>query len=176
VRPTGKEILRRLNAEEDAGLRTSVSVQFIGRQPRCSRSRRVRRHALRHAGDDACEGRVRVGKSALTKQFIENLKHDDPRVVTFAGRCYERESVPYKAIDGVIDSMSRFLASIDAAPLLPRQRGLIGQVFRSCAASARSPRRRSTASRGSTRKDHPRALVFGSARLFTKIAAAVPVV
>src|SRR4029077_13619508 len=52
--------------------------------------------------------------------------------VLLAGRCYERESVPYKAVDGVIDALRRYLMrleSVDAAALLPRRASLLAQVF-----------------------------------------------
>ena len=61
-----------------------------------------------------------MGKSALAEQFIAELDRRD--VVVLRGRCYERESVPYKGVDGVIDSLSRFMARLpdkDAAALLP---------------------------------------------------------
>jgi serine/threonine protein kinase/tetratricopeptide (TPR) repeat protein len=71
-----------------------------------------------------------MGKSALAEQFIAGLDRRD--VVVLRGRCYERESVPYKGIDGVIDSISRFLARLPdktAAGLLPFHIALLAEVF-----------------------------------------------
>ncbi len=49
-----------------------------------------------------------IGKSALVRQFI--LEHlDDPDVLILQGRCFKTESVPYKALDHLIDMLSQFL-------------------------------------------------------------------
>ncbi len=71
-----------------------------------------------------------MGKSALAEHFVTGLDRRD--VVVLRGRCYERESVPYKGVDGVIDSISRFMARLpdkDAAALLPFHIGLLAEVF-----------------------------------------------
>ena len=52
-----------------------------------------------------------IGKSALVRSFLGRLTARDD-VVVLAGRCYEHESVPYKALDGVVDSLSRFMVSL----------------------------------------------------------------
>ncbi|MFS8071223.1 MAG: AAA family ATPase, partial [Byssovorax sp.] len=91
-------------------------------------------------------GESGVGKSALVRRFASRAVKADRMTVVLAGRCYERESVPYKAVDGVIDSLSRYLAArpeAELATLLPRQRGLLGQVFpvlRKIDAIAEAPR------------------------------------
>ena len=53
-------------------------------------------------------------------------------VVVLAGRCYENESVPYKALDGVVDDLSRYLASIPrehVERLMPSDMPALTQVF-----------------------------------------------
>jgi serine/threonine protein kinase len=54
-----------------------------------------------------------IGKSALVRYFLGQIA-DPQSVVVLSGRCYENESVPYKALDGVVDDLSRHLASICA--------------------------------------------------------------
>lgn len=66
-----------------------------------------------------------TGKTALMRRFLGPLR-DDPEWVVLEGRCYEHDSVPYKAFDGVIDSLGRYLR------WLPREQAepLLGEGFR----------------------------------------------
>jgi len=48
------------------------------------------------------------------------------------GRCYERESMPYKALDSLIDALSSYLVQLppsDAAQLIPRHVMALAKVF-----------------------------------------------
>jgi serine/threonine protein kinase len=49
-----------------------------------------------------------MGKSTLVQRFVDDLSKEG-RATVLRGRAYERESVPYKAVDGVIDALSRHL-------------------------------------------------------------------
>ena len=72
-----------------------------------------------------------IGKSALVRSFLDRLtsRHD---VVVLSGRCYEHESVPYKAFDGVVDSLSRQLVSLPESlveSVLPRDVVALPRLF-----------------------------------------------
>src|SRR5206468_11447711 len=69
--------------------------------------------------------------STLARRFGE-LVGDECGAMVLTGRCYERESVPYKALDGLIDSLTGLLArvpALDIAPLIPRRAYLLAQAF-----------------------------------------------
>jgi predicted ATPase len=72
-----------------------------------------------------------VGKSTLARAFLDaHAKRDD--LVTFFSRCYERELVPYNAVDGLLDSVAHFLRRAPDAyveHILPARAGVIAQVF-----------------------------------------------
>jgi eukaryotic-like serine/threonine-protein kinase len=78
-------------------------------------------HALRDAFDVAGAGRTSVvrvngpsgiGKSALVKHFLDDLVTRGD-AVPLRGRAYERESIAYKAVDGVVDALSRYLIALE---------------------------------------------------------------
>jgi serine/threonine protein kinase len=138
-RPTGGQILRRLDVGEGSPLlrsplsSASQAPPFVGRQEQQT--------ALVAAFDDArrgaavtvfVEGESGVGKSALIRHFTESLGKQHSDAVILSGRCYERESVPYKALDGVVDALSRHLRRLPktaVASLLPLHASLLPNVF-----------------------------------------------
>jgi eukaryotic-like serine/threonine-protein kinase len=72
-----------------------------------------------------------IGKSALIRAFLARCAARAEGVI-LPGRCYEHESVPYKAVDGVIDSMSRHLCTLprdDARAQLPRDVHALTRLF-----------------------------------------------
>jgi hypothetical protein len=76
-------------------------------------------------------GHSGVGKSTLVEHFLKRLRCEGKAVV-LTGRCYERESVPYKACDSLIDALSRYLRRLpgeQAAIVLPRQIHALARIF-----------------------------------------------
>src|SRR5205085_1321617 len=67
-------------------------------------------------------GESGIGKSELCRAFLDQVRAERMDVV-LGGRCYEREGVPFKAIDPLIDELSRHFRKLsreEAAALLPR--------------------------------------------------------
>jgi len=76
-------------------------------------------------------GESGIGKSALIETFLGELRSEG-RAVVLWGRCYERENVPYKGFDALIDELSRYLRKLsreEAAALLPRQVCALARLF-----------------------------------------------
>ena len=78
------------------------------------------------------EGESGVGKTSLVQRFLEQARAREPRVQCFMGRCFERESLPYKAIDGLMDAVCAELGQrpkAELARLLPDGAALIARAF-----------------------------------------------
>ena len=95
---------------------------------------------LRAAYEATCSGRPVVtfvsgesglGKSTLVAHFLDDLRVAAHAVV-LTGRCYERESVPFKGLDSLVDDLSRLLRRLpreEVAALLPREVHALARVF-----------------------------------------------
>jgi predicted ATPase len=71
------------------------------------------------------------GKTALCETFARQLTEHKAAVVLRA-RCYERESVPFKALDPLIDALGRHLRRLpphEAATILPREVFALAKLF-----------------------------------------------
>src|SRR5690606_5005086 len=67
-------------------------------------------------------GESGIGKSELVNRFVTSIQERDPEAIVLEGRCYENEAVPYKAIDGVADGLTRAMtrmSAVEAAELVP---------------------------------------------------------
>ncbi len=75
-------------------------------------------------------GRSGEGKTALAEHFVSPLR-GTRELAILSGRCYDRESVPLKALDSLIDGLCNFLQSQkqDAAQLLPDDIRMLVQLF-----------------------------------------------
>jgi tetratricopeptide (TPR) repeat protein len=139
-RPDGAAILRALRSKRAA----SLPVPAAGQQGRKTRAAFVGRDAqlrelqaalsVTEAGQPVLalvHGPSGIGKSTLVHRFIETVSEADQAIV-LQGRCFERESVPFKAFDNVIDSLSRYLRrlpAVDAARVLPRDIEALSTLF-----------------------------------------------
>ncbi len=139
-RPNASVILERLGIDDDSRVRRSAPVvsnptgaPFVGR----GRELEVLDVALadvRRTGTPIAvfvEGESGLGKSALVRRFCDEAS-DGEGAVVLAGRCYERESVPYKGVDGVIDAIARWMQRLpkaEATALVPQKAALLLQVF-----------------------------------------------
>jgi hypothetical protein len=152
ARPNAREVLRRLGVDTGAlhvssGPSTRSATSFIGRGRHMSvladAFAATRRGKL---GVVFVHGQSGMGKSALVRRFLDGVEaRDEALVVT--GRCYERESVPYKAVDSVIDALSQHLARLprlEAEGLMPRDVPALARLFpalRQVEAVTAAPRR-----------------------------------
>ncbi len=76
-------------------------------------------------------GRSGEGKTSLCNAFLVPLEQDS-RYAVMQGRCYDRESVPFKALDSAIDALCSYLNSLpihEVPAVLPREASVLANVF-----------------------------------------------
>ncbi len=151
-RPSGPEVIRRLGATgEPAPAPPAPTAAPGGRgegvagAARAAAPMRARRApeldaiagALARVREEGRPGLVLVQgaagaeaeKSALVRAFLDGSAED---ALVLESRCHEREQVPFKALDGAIDALSRHLVRTpppEAAALMPRGAAALARVF-----------------------------------------------
>jgi predicted ATPase len=141
ARPGAKQIWESLAASPNTTAQAIVGPlsaipekgAFIGRERELAA---LHRAFSRTRAGESCIVRIAgssgIGKTALVDRFIEDLKGEAPDAVILCGRCHERESVPFKALDSIIDSLTRHLARLPpvaAALLTPRDVPELCRIF-----------------------------------------------
>jgi tetratricopeptide (TPR) repeat protein len=113
-RPTAADLLEFLGTARTSGpvihVPSHESFSIVGR--------RVEMASLRAAHDEARRGSVLVqltgpsgiGKSTLLHSFIDQALQRQPGCVAILGRCYERETIPFKALDVIVDQLMNTLS------------------------------------------------------------------
>lgn len=139
VRLSGRDIL---NATMNAGgqrleshdLRESPStLQSVGREREMAEL--VEAAEVVRGGEAVLvrlHGGSGTGKTHLLKNFVQETQEQYPGAVLLFGRCYEQESVPYKALDPVIDDLSRYLRRLQrdkSEHLVPRHAYALTRLF-----------------------------------------------
>ena len=117
LRPSESETMERLGIEASASLSLSVSAlsmsttdHLIGREHHLSMlvgafmlNRQQNTNVIRLHGQSG------MGKSALLDAFLNPLREETDTLV-LRGRCYQRESLTFRAFDQIFDSLARFLS------------------------------------------------------------------
>ena len=135
-RPTAAELRNRLTRVAETVARPETDTRlfrlFVGRDDLLNRLDEALDGVRRGTGATAfLHGRSGAGKSALLEQFLIDVKQDES-IVVLSGRCYEQESVPFKAIDSIVDALTRWLLRRSAAELgdlLPADVAAVARVF-----------------------------------------------
>lgn len=134
-RPGAAEILQRLGKQPHERLTARDSQPH--RPPLVGRETHLR--ALHDAYQVMLDGQAQVvflqgrsgdGKTALAETFLERAAGEG--AVVLKGRCYEMETVPFKAIDSLVDSLVVYLAHLpreEAAALMPRDIQALVRMF-----------------------------------------------
>lgn len=77
-------------------------------------------------------GRSGEGKTSLIDHFLRQQREQKANITILAGRCYDRESVPYNALDSLVDTLTghlRRLSDSDAALMMPDDINFLSSLF-----------------------------------------------
>jgi eukaryotic-like serine/threonine-protein kinase len=154
LRPAGAEVLAVLEtlsassgnaAQLSAANDPQANVPRVGDAVATLFGREAERAALRKAYSVVEQGAAAVvhvrgvsgaGKSALLERFLDEIEQEETQrrnsALMLRGRCYERETVAFKALDAVLDALVTQLSredDVEVSHTLPREVQALAQLF-----------------------------------------------
>jgi hypothetical protein len=140
ARPTGEQILERLEHEaprprpEAPSEAMRAAGDLVGRRRElalaCEALDRV--VDTRRPSVIVLCGEAGLGKSSLVRAFLHAARGRPGSVMALEGRCYEREHLPFKAMDSLVDRLSAewlLLSDDEARSILPAEPALLPALF-----------------------------------------------
>ncbi len=137
-RPSGPALLRRLGITDLERISSpSVSISrdggFIGRDDELARLEQALAPLSRgRASIAVVRSPSGLGKTQLVNRFLERVHATHADALILRGRCLDREDVPYKAIDHLIDELSDWWMARprdEQEALLPRDACFLPMLF-----------------------------------------------
>ncbi|HEX3132345.1 MAG TPA: AAA family ATPase [Planctomycetota bacterium] len=115
-----------------AAARVATTVPFVGRQEQLDQLDRAWRSLVKERIGTVVllRGPSGMGKSALIDRFVARLPPNDRLLLR--SRCYQHESVPFKALDGLADAIGEYLQDTpeeELARLLPDGLQYLARLF-----------------------------------------------
>jgi eukaryotic-like serine/threonine-protein kinase len=137
-RPRGEDVLQRVSFGKSAGLRAprspapSTLRPFVGRKMQLDALGAAFQRSLSGGSSVVLlAGRSGMGKTVLAQRFLAEAGRAQNALV-LSGRCFEREALPFKGMDSVVDELSRYLAVMlphDVQAVLPAGLHYLTRVF-----------------------------------------------
>jgi eukaryotic-like serine/threonine-protein kinase len=137
-RPSGSTLLRRLGVSESNRISTpQISISrdggFIGRDGELDKLQQALAPLERGRASVALlRSPSGLGKTALVNRFLERVRATHSDALILRGRCLDREDVPYKAVDHLIDELSDWWLTRsreEAQAVLPRDACFLPMIF-----------------------------------------------
>jgi hypothetical protein len=138
-RPDGRAILRTLELAVEPAPRvileqhTSPTDVIVGRETHIATLMdQFRRTLDGQAVIVNVYGPSGMGKTTLLQAFSHRLQKTVPEALILSGRCHECEAIPFKALDSVVDDLSRYLGRLpdsEREAIVPRDFQFLERLF-----------------------------------------------
>lgn len=133
ARPNGFAILGMLGATPSPRTRdmarTALPAPFVGRTKELDQLSSALADARRRSVAIMVKGASGIGKSTLVRHFLRGLGES---VFVLEGRCFEREQVPFKMLDAIVDMLTNVIVALpptEIEALVPKEIGALVRLF-----------------------------------------------
>ncbi|MEY4577343.1 MAG: hypothetical protein RL701_2046 [Pseudomonadota bacterium] len=127
-----------LSVEQLAPTRHAARTVLVGREhERALLTKTFQEAACGKLWVTHVRGPAGSGKSALVEHFLEEVAHElrpnaPADVLCLRARCYEREAMPFKALDGLLDALVNYVSRLDdlvVSHMLPTHLAELARAF-----------------------------------------------